>query len=111
MSILDKYLVKSQYLRRIIPTNALTEIPILSASSSKIEDNSFSKRNDLVTVDGRVSSFKSDLKSAFYDTLMILGISNLCLFMLFCEYLCTYCDMLIALYTCCLYVLVQVALL
>ena len=89
MSILDRYLVKSQYLRKIIPTKALTEIPILSASSSKIYDNSFSKRKDLVTVEGRVSWFMSDPKFAIQERVKILNISNLCFLMLLCGHLYT----------------------
>jgi hypothetical protein len=90
MSILDKYLVKSQYLRRIIPTNALTEIPILSASSSKMDDNSLSKRNDLVTVEARVTWFISDLKSAIQGKFgaldyikFVLAYATLCPFVYF----------------------------
>src|SRR6187200_1015404 len=58
ISIFDKYLVNSLYLLRMIPTNAFTETPILSASSSKIFDISASNLNDLVTVAERASAVK-----------------------------------------------------
>src|SRR5919198_212684 len=58
ISIFDKYLVNSLYLLRMIPTNAFTETPILSASSSKIFDISASNLNDLVTVAERASVVK-----------------------------------------------------
>jgi hypothetical protein len=54
MSILDKYLVNSVYLFKIIPTSAFTDIPILSASSSNILEYSLSNLKDLVEVAERL---------------------------------------------------------
>jgi hypothetical protein len=64
MSILDKYLVNSVYLFKIIPTNAFTDIPILSASSSKILEYSISNLKDLVDVDER--PFEDDFGGIFH---------------------------------------------
>ena len=55
MSIFDRYRVNSAYLFKIVPTNALTEIPILSASSSKTLDKSKPNLKDLVIVSERAS--------------------------------------------------------
>ena len=53
MSIFDRYRVNSVYVFKIVPTNALTEIPILSASLSKTSDKSRSNLKDLVIVSER----------------------------------------------------------
>src|SRR5579884_1560368 len=51
MSIFERYLVKSEYLCKIVPTSAFTDIPIRSASSSSVLKISGLRRKDLVTVD------------------------------------------------------------
>src|ERR671910_2131187 len=53
-SILDRKRVNSEYRFRIIFTNALTDTPILSDSSSSTLDNSMSTRNDLVVELGTI---------------------------------------------------------
>ena len=55
MSIFDRYRVNSVYVFKIVPTNALTEIPNLSASLSKTSDKSRSNLKDLVIVSERAS--------------------------------------------------------
>src|ERR671931_931554 len=86
MSILDKYLVNSVYLLRIIPTKAFTDTPILSASSSRIFDISASNRNDLVTVAERASvvKFGDMCLHCIYNECIVINSNYYCYTRTFC---------------------------